>query len=491
MRLHTLNFSRTVVLLIFIISALMPVVAHTPNFESNIPDVGQSGAWAIDSHQERLMGNMMMEQITASDFITSDTVVNDYLYELSAKLQASAPPIDFKLQFFCVDSSVLNAFAFFGGYVAVHSGLILAAETESELAAVLAHETAHITQRHLARILTNNKKMMPLTVAEIIGALAIGTLGGSPEAGMHLANAALGGHIQNLINYTRIHEQEADRLGIQILSKAGFDPHGMARMFHKLSAKNQYQTKPPEYLLTHPMFEDRIADASNRAEKMVYHKKPDNLFFQLIRARLVATSQENAKRRVQRLTQQLKSEPSLNKTPLEYALALSLSKNRQYSQAEILMLTLSERHPDQWLFRFGLGEIAREKGDIDHALNCLKTLYEKSPNNYALSIYYADTLMDAKQIKAAKEILLKQQKAHAHDANLLQLLARAHGLSGAKVDLHQTQAEWHVLRGEHREAFQQFDLALEYEDKKSYRASQILARKKELQSTIKEVQKLK
>jgi beta-barrel assembly-enhancing protease len=302
--------------IVLIASLLACPNTSATRFKSNIPDIGQGGDWVIDVQQERTMGNMLIQQIRGADYIHPDPVVNDYLRELALKLQAASGHTDHKLHFFCVNNDELNAFAFFGGHVAVHSALIIATESESELAAVLSHETAHIAQHHLARILTSNKKMMALTLAELVAAFAIGM--GSPEAGMHLATAALGGHIQQLINYTNSHEKEADRIGIQILHKAGFDPHAMPAIFHKLQSKTQYATKPPEYLLTHPMYEDRVADTENRADKLSYQKPPENLNFHLMRSRLVLGNQENAKRRVQRLHKLLEADRHPDKSPLEY-----------------------------------------------------------------------------------------------------------------------------------------------------------------------------
>lgn len=459
-------------------------------FDSNIPDIGQTGDWAITSSDEKVMGDALMQQIQAADLVTRDPVVNEYLDTLSKRMQNGAPPMDNPLHYFCVDSDVLNAFAFFGGHIAVHSGLIVAAESESELAAVLAHETAHIAQRHLARIVTNNKKLMPLTAAEIVAALALGILGGSPEAGMHLASAAMGSHVQNLINYTRTHEREADRIGIQILDKAGFDPAAMPAIFGKLAAKAKYQSKPPEYLLTHPVFEERIADATNRVEKMGKRKVEDNLSFHLIRARLVAATQENAKRRVQRIRNLLEAEKHANKTLLEYTLALSLMKNRQYADAEKLMRVLCERYPTEWLFQFGLGEIAFEKGDINNALTHFKSLYDKEPKNYSVALTYAEALLEAKDSNTARDILMKNQKSHAKDPNLFVLLTKAHRLTGHRVELHQTQAEWHFLRGEYPQTFQQLDLALEKAKPRSQQAAQIAMRKQNLQELVKNQKKL-
>lgn len=480
-------------LLILIFGFSQIVHAHT--FESNIPDLGQGGNWVVDTAQEKIMGNVMLQQINQSDLIVRDPIINDYLHHIALRFQPFVPKNDHRLNFFCVDNPVLNAFAFFGGNIAVHSGLILATETESELAAVLAHETAHIVQHHLARILTTNKKMMPLTIAQVLGALAIGALG-SPEAGMHLASAALGGHLQNLINYTRSHEQEADRMGIQILAKAGFNPHAMPAVFEKMSKKSKYQTRPPEYLLTHPMFEERIADSTNRANKLPSQAIPDSLEFQLIRARLATSLQENSKKRVQRFREQLKyaaNNPLLqdkDATAVEYAYALALSKNRQFEEAEIKMKELARRHPDQWIFELSMAEIAHERGEQQKTIEYLKILYEQHPNHYPISFYYVEALLDIKKASDAYAILEKFKKSQAEDVNFLELLGRTYSLMGNKVELHSTRAEWHYLRGEHKEALKQLDLALAKTAKSGPKASQIIQRKQAMEDMLKQQKKL-
>lgn len=475
--------------------ASIPTVEAT-SFESNVPDIGQGGDWVIDTAQERLLGFAMMQKINEAELVTRDNVVNDYLHNLSIRLQAAAPHTDFKLHYFCIENDVLNAFAFLGGHIAVHSGLIIATERESELAAVLSHETAHITQQHLARIITTNKKMTPLTMVQLAGAIALGALGGNPEAGMHLANAAMGAHVQNMINFTRGHEKEADRIGIQILSKAGFDPHAMESIFKKLSAKMQYHEKPPEYLLTHPMHEDRMADAYNRAIQMPRQNIPDSLFYQLIRARVVVGTQENARRRVKRLTEIFNSDKNAqtDKTALEYALALALSKNRQYNQAEDHINNLIDRYPNEWIFKYTLAEIERDKGNYESAAERFKFLSESDPNNFAANLMYVELLIETKKVedlRKAKVMLMKLQKVRPFDANLLQSLAKVQSLLKNKVDLHQTQAEWHHIRGEYKEAEKQLDIAIEYAEKKEpYRVTRLNARKKELESELKQIKKL-
>lgn len=463
-------------------------VSRATIFESNIPDVGQRPAVVLGIHDERLIGETLMQQLNGSDERLDDPVVDEYLSYLSQKVTRGAPHTDFKLHFFGIKSPAVNAFAFFGGHIAVHSGLILAVKSEGELAAVLAHETAHITQHHLARIITDNKKMMPLTYAEILGALVIGALG-SPEAAGHLATAALGAHVQRMINFTREHEKEADRIGMQILAKAGFDPHAMGEVFRTLHLSSRFQEKPPEYLLTHPTFESRIADAENRATKLPKPPQQDVTYFNLTRARIEAHLPENAKHKVMRLGD-IVARGQHDRLSSEYAYALALTGNRKYKEAEHNLRTLFTMFPDQWIIQLGLAETLEAKGDTAEALAQMNTLYEKHPHNHAIALIYAEMLLKAKDAERAKQILVLHKPLH-EDPRQYQLLARIHGKLGNRVELHLAQANWHYLRGEFKPAIQQLDLGLEYTKRNSPLAAKLKTHKEKMISLIKQQKQAK
>ena len=306
--------------------------------ETNFPGLGEYTDTILHPKTESIIGDMIMQKINGTDFVISDPIVNEYLSQLASKFAYHTRFTDFKLHFFSIHTPELNAFAFFGGHVAVHSGLISAVHNESELAAILAHETAHITQRHLARMVSNNRKMMPLTAINLLAALAVGLA--NPGAGMHLASAALAGHQQHMINFTRSHEEEADRIGIDLLSRTEFDPNALASSLNLLKQHSMYQDKPPEYLLTHPLFASRIGDAQNRAETFPYRQVPDNLFFHLIRARLDVDRDENTRKKIKRLRAQLASTQFKNKTIAEYAYALALLKTQKSEEAKSIRKTL-------------------------------------------------------------------------------------------------------------------------------------------------------
>ncbi len=449
---------------------------------SSLPEFGDPFRADFPIEKEHLLGNALMQQLYASDCLVSDPIINEYLQNLGTKLSQQANIKDYKLHFFGIEAEALNAFAFFGGHVAVHTGLIQSVKNESELAAVLAHETAHISQRHLLRMVANNRRLTPLTLAQILAATAVGVMG-SADAGAHLTVAALAGHVQQLINYTREHEKEADSMGIQILAKAGFDPNAMATVFEGLHQSTLYHAKLPEYLRTHPLDESRIAAAQNRAEQLPYKQTKDSLFFHLIRARLELYRKERDIERVRRLKEKLTSGKYQNKMTALYAYALALAKNRQYQEAIQILKELepTEQSPNQWIISLSLAEVEQESGNTQAALKRLKYLFESYPNNYPIIIKYAENLVEAKQGIEARTLLLKHQKYHSEVPEIYQLLARAQSLTGHKVELHQSQAEWHYLRGEFKDSFQQLDLALEQVKENSVMAHKIKTRKRALQ----------
>jgi len=459
--------------------------------ETNFPDMGESSETILEAKNQRVIGNMIMQKIHGSDFLVADPIVNEYLHGIAGHFTSQPHLRHINLDIFGVNTPEFNAFAFFGGHIAVHSGLILGVNNESELVAVLAHETAHISQRHLARIMDASRQMMPLTAAEILAAIAVGALG-APEAGIHLATAAMAGHMQSMINFTREHEKEADRVGIQMLSQTEFDPNAMASVFQCMKKNSQYQTRPPEYLLTHPVFDSRIADAQNRAATFKQKQATDSLSFHLVRARLEIAMEESTHKKIHRLKEKLDSGRYQNKIAAEYAYALSLLKSPKQTNTGLTRLqNLNTQNPHQWMLELGLAEAEHITGQLDAALNRTKRLMEAYPSNYAIVLQHITLLLQNKQPEVAVKLLVAQRQMHFNDPTLHQMLARAYSLSHQPTDLHRSQAEWHFARGEFKDAFKQLDLALEYAQNKKSVLSKIHQRKEAMQATIEEQEDLK
>jgi len=455
--------------------------------ETNVPELDYAHT-TVDPETERVLGQMIMQKIYGSDRFMQDQAIQEYLKKFSHELSSPQDPLDQRPQFFAFESDELNAFAFFGSHVAVHGGLILSVANESELAAVLAHETAHIKQRHLSRMLQNNQKMMPLTMAELLAAAVIGSTI-SPDAGVHLATAAIAGHTQQLINFTRENEQEADRIGIQLLANAHYDPEAMANVFECMKNKAYYQKAPPEYLLTHPLFDSRIADAQNRAQAFKGRPHKDSLLFQLVRARLEVEKHENSHKKVKRLQDCLTTETFDSLPAAQYAYALALINDHQTKTALPILESLVQAHPDAWLLSLSLLEAKAQSIPLQETVEQSTRLLECYPNNEAILFKHLNWLLANKQPQIVIRKLFPYQKDPRSNPVIYQLLAKAYSQLSKKTEVHRAQAEWHFGRGEFKEALAQLGFAHDYaETHKQTDALELIAQRKESMQAIIEQQ---
>ncbi|MDP1705324.1 MAG: M48 family metalloprotease, partial [Sulfurimicrobium sp.] len=271
--------------LIYLLLFLGGILPHAVAGE--LPDLGESSQAVFSLQQEQRIGESIMADIRASRELMRDAEVTDYLNALGARLIANSQDSARSFEFFALRDSTLNAFALPGGFIGVHSGLILSAQSESELASVLAHEISHVTQRHLARVIAGTQKNTLTTLA----ALAVAIL--AARSNPQVANAALvtaqATGVQSRLDYTREHEREADRIGLQVLNASGFDPRAMVDFFGRMQKYGRlYENNAPVYLRTHPLTTERIADVENRVGALPYRQVPDSLDFQLVRAKLEA-----------------------------------------------------------------------------------------------------------------------------------------------------------------------------------------------------------
>ncbi|EKE86861.1 M48 family metallopeptidase [Idiomarina xiamenensis] len=275
--------------LLLAISVTFTVAASAQNFQQNqnrLPEIGTAGGAIMSIDRERLIGDFYMRQIRATAPLISDPALDEYIADMGNRMVRHADGVRFPFSFFWINNNDINAFAFLGGHVGVHTGLILEAQNESELAAVIGHEIAHVTQRHMVRNIEQQSQNSGLTLASVLGALLLGIA--NPELGSAALTATMAGNQQSVINYTRLYEQEADRVGMTILSNAGFDPRGAPNFFGRLADRYRYSTKMPEMLMTHPVTESRIADTRARAQMLPHPNSPPSLKFALAKARVQA-----------------------------------------------------------------------------------------------------------------------------------------------------------------------------------------------------------
>jgi predicted Zn-dependent protease len=267
--------------LLALILAVQPVMA------ADLPDLGEVSRQYFSDQEEQALGRAIMRDVYADPRYLDDPEIETYLNQLGYKLVSVSSRNQREFTFFVVNDPTINAFAMPGGNIGVHTGLLLAAQSESELASVVAHEIAHVTQDHIARGVASQSQSYWPTMA----ALALALL--ASRSNPNVASAAIAStqaySIQNQLNYSREYEREADRLGYDMLTRSGYDPRGMSGFFNRLQRANRfYDTSAPVYLRTHPLTTDRIADMEARSESAPYHQVQDSLDFQLVRARLRA-----------------------------------------------------------------------------------------------------------------------------------------------------------------------------------------------------------
>lgn len=407
--------------------------------KNELPEIGVVASDAISLDKETQVGDILMRQLRGQAPIINDPLLEEYIQDLGNRLVAQAENVKFPFEFFVINSPDINAFAFFGGHVGVHTGLIFNASNESELASVLGHEVAHVTQRHIARSIQARQKSSPLQIASIFGSILLALA--NPEAGMAALSVGNAAAAQASINYTRSNEKEADRVGMSILSKAGFDPQGAASFFGKLAAKYRVRSKPPAFLLTHPLPESRIADARSRANSYPQRRIPENLRFHLVKARIQSRYYSNPTNNIVYFSNQLQKNKYVFRQAAEYGLALSYLEDEKYREAGTLIRNLLKQDPENLFYIDTATDLALAQKQYDKAINLLAEHAERTPRNRVIALNLANAHLKAGNFKQATTLLKDYLLVNPTHFLSMQLLSDAYGESGQMLEMHQSKAE--------------------------------------------------
>ena len=454
----------TVLLKSVIISALAALVLYHagPAAASlDLPDIGDTSAAVISSEEDRLLGQAFMRSVRRSLDIVESPQINTYINALGYRLLAGVDTRHTQFTFFVVNDPDINAFAGPGGYIGIHSGLILAAESEGELAAVMAHEIAHVTQRHLARAFEKASTINLQTAAAILAAIILGVQ--DAQLGQAVLAASTAGSIQQQLNFTRDHEKEADRIGIDILAQAGYDPRHMPAFFQKLQESLRYmESGAPELLRTHPVALNRIADSMNRAELYPHQSPTPRPEFDLIQSKLrVATLADQAQRQ-RALAADMANTPAPSRT-LRFEYARTLLINNAPDQARSIAATLLEDAPENIDYITLQAEIEIAGERYQAAEQRLADALRLYPNYPSLSVLYAETLMKrndpAKAITVLRQLIETQQQFTL--PSYYQLLAQAQDQNRQFIEARLTMAEYYYQIGLTRTAINQLESALQ------------------------------
>ena len=463
--------------------------AHSEVTGSDLPDIGDSSGSLISPTQEMELGEEFMRSVRAQATLITDPDIEGYISQLGARLVANSDAPAYPFTFFVVDNPEINAFAGPGGYIGVHTGLILAAENESELAGVMAHEIAHVTQRHLLRAYESANQMSLPTAAGMIAAILLGIAGSNPEAGIAAMSAIQGASIQQQLNFTRANEREADRIGIQTLAHSGIDPYGMPTFFERLQQSTRlYGNNYPEFLLTHPVTSDRIAESMARAESFGHGKEVDTRDFQLIRARIRALGAENPPE-VLKYFQAAAKKPDAGPAT-RYGLALALWRNTDYSAAMKQLQALLDKDPDRKIYRSTLARLELDSGQTDKALKLYEDTLKLYPGDLVVGQYYTSALIQAGKAAEAREQAMRMLRdKRARNAEIYELWAKAASIAGPAWETNVASAEAYYLYGNLHFAIDQLNKALAYKGLSDYEQARIEARLKEFKQMLKNREK--
>ena len=421
-----------------------------------------------------------MRQIRAAPMYLDDPEITDYVNTLGYRLVANAPNVEQQFEFFVVDDKSVNAFALPGGFIGVHTGLITTAQSESELAAVLAHEIGHVSQRHIARFFTQQKQAGMASLAAL--AVAILAARSSPD----LASAAIAGtqylSYQTAINFTRDNEREADRVGLQILDKSGYDPRAMPGFLERLQRSYRlYETNAPSYARTHPLTFERIADVEGRVQSIPYRQVPDSLEFLLVRARLQARDM-SPRDGVAHFDDILVEKKAVNEAPSRYGLVMELLRLKDYARATKEVNVLLQQAPDASMVVSLAGRVKTAAGDLRGAQDFYATAVKRFPRNRAITYDYARLLLDNKRPKEALQLISNTLDIARTDSRLYELQAESFAALGQKLQQHRSLAEAYSLRGSLPAAIDQLQIGLKAGDGDFYQLSSAEARLKELRA---------
>jgi beta-barrel assembly-enhancing protease len=451
--------------------AFFPAYAYA----TSLPDLGDESIAVISPAQERKLGEDLMRQSRRTLAFMNDPEISEYIQSLGQRLVANSdnPQQDFR--FFVINNSTINAFALPGGFIGVHSGLILAAQNEAELASVMAHETAHITQRHIPRLIAESQRTTLPAMAAILAGILLASSGHQGgEAAIALTSATVA---QKGINYTRTFEEEADRIGMQILAQTGFDPQAMPAFFEQMQNLNRINdTNLPEFLRTHPVTTNRIADSRSRAEKFKVRQTPDSADFQHVRAKIRALAPGNVDEIARGFKENLAQGKYLNAEAERYGYVVSLLRARQIPTARVEVQKLVAKLPNKISYRILEAETEMAAEKYPQALANYADIYAKAPTSAPLTHYYVSALLKTGKHRQAKDLLKTALQRRPDDTELYRMLAQAAGGIGDNYEAHKAQGEHYYLNGNPRAAIEQFQLAGRYVGENFYQQSSLEAR---------------
>ena len=449
--------------------------------EIDLPELGDRVSGAVSSDEEKAIGEMFLQQVYSNAPLISDPIIFEYTEHLIYRLSEYSQVKDRYFKILLIDDDSLNAFAAPGGIIGVNGGLFLYSDNEGQFSSVLAHELAHLSQRHFARNVLKSKDSNLASALVMVSSIAIALISNNPNA-MAVGPAIL--QSQSL-RYSRLFEKEADRVGFANLIKAGYHPESMGEMFENMNEIRRLSGDlPPEFLLTHPLSSSRISDAFNAAENLPTEgTKKNSLEFSLIKARLEIYYENISQNSLRKFRERVNQDPTESNL---YGLALAHQKNNNYEESLELINKLISSYPKNLVLNNTKVDFLFESGKYEDALVHVNKFLEISPRNYPLSISKSKILLSMERYFESEEIIRDQLLRKNNNPDLWLLLSEIQRSSKNIIGYHQSRAEYFLLLGQNERALNQLEFALKLTQNNFQVSERIMTKMVEIKKEINE-----
>ncbi len=442
------------------VSLLLLTVFSLSSYSADIklPLLGDSSSGTVSIQQEYKLGKAWLQSFRGHVEQYDDPILQSYLEQLTYDLAANSGLEDTRLTIVTINNPTINAFAVPGGVIGIHTGIFSYADNEDQLSSIIAHEIAHLSQRHFARSIQAQRSVTAINLAGLLATIIVSAKANTDGA-IATLTAAQALSADQQLRYSRSNEQEADRQGIKILTKSGRDPGASADMLNNMLVLSRYKgSRPPEFLLTHPVTERRVADTRARTFSTKIQHYPDRPNYHMVKARVAFLLQNNAKFSEKHFKQEIEAN-SQHKRAAKYGLALAYSKSGRNKEARGLLASLLSKDPHNILLVYSDIENDIAAGDVKSAYTKLDYQLKLNQKNYPLQTLLAETLWQDNRYKASAEVLTGLSNERKDDPAIWYKLAEVRGLAGDISGVHRARAEYFILIGAFENAKKQLNLA--------------------------------
>ena len=467
---------------------VLPALPGQADDGYNLPTLGDTSSSIMSREQEYQMGRTWLTMLRGAVRTLEDPQLKAFVENRVYALAETSQLSDRRLAFVLIDSPQLNAFAAPGGVVGVNGGLFLHAQTEAEFASVMAHELAHLSQRHFARGLEQQQKMQVPFMTAMLASIVLAAAGGG-DAGFAALASTQAAAIQEQRRFSRQNEQEADRIGLTNLVAAGYDPLAMPNMFERLAQLSRFDSTPPEFLLTHPVSQSRMADTRNRAAQLPSGGEDDSVEYQMMRARVQIHYESSPGLSAKRF-RVLLDEHDGKHNAARYGLAMALTRSGQHAAAAEALAPLLREQPNDVTVAMAQVEIDTNRGELSAALSRTHELMRIHPGSFPLQFTEADLLLKQQDYAAAEKSINRLAAQRTDDPDVWYLAAEIRGLAGNILGVHLARAEYFMQTGDTQQAGEQLDLALKRANGNFVVSSRIRERQEELARRRKQLEEL-